>query len=152
MGTILIKENTMKRLSTLAIFLALAVIATACGGTPSGTPFAVSVVQADLNDPVSVVNAFFIARSAFDTNAAMQYIDENSVIISDDTFSGSAEIRDFIQARANENYQFEVTNPQVNGNQVTFTLVVYQNGVEVTQVNGQATVQNGVIPSLTIGE
>lgn len=140
----------MKRFTLIAAFLALVIFVTACG-PPSGTPFSVSLVQADPNDPASMVNAFFVARSAFNTDAALQYVNDSTVINSEGTYTGTGQIRDFIQNRADANIQFEVTNPQVNGDQVTFTLIVYQNGQEINQLNGQATVQNGVIVSLDEG-
>lgn len=133
------------RFSVFAIFVVLLLFTAACGAAPSGTPFPVSVVEADLNDPASVVNAFFVARSAFDIDTAMQYVNESTTIESEGTHSGAGEIRDFIQDRANKNFQFEVTSTQVNGDQVDFTFKVYLNGEEINQIDGQATVQNGVI-------
>lgn len=133
------------RFSVFAIFVVLIIFTAACGAAPTGTPFPVSIVGADLNDPASVVNAFFVARSAFDIDTAMQYVNESTTIESEGTHTGVEKIRDFIQDRANKNFQFVVTSSQVNGDQVNFTFTVYLSGEEINQIDGQATVQNGVI-------
>jgi hypothetical protein len=139
----------MKKFAFGLSLLILVSLIAAC--TPSGTPFPVDLVAADPANPASVVNAFFVARSAFNIDAAMQYINDSSVLVSfEDTYTGTAEIRDFLQTRADSNYQFEVSNSQVSGNQVTFTLKVYQNGQELNNFDGTATVQGGVITSMTL--
>jgi hypothetical protein len=140
----------MKKLVLFTTLFILSLLVAACGG-PSGTPFAVQVVPADPNDPASVVNAFFIARSAFDTNASMQYVNDSSVIVSgEETFTGTADIRDFVQSRIDSNLQFTVSNAQVNGDSVTFNVEAFKNGQSVQNLSGQATVQGGIIVAMTL--
>ena len=134
-------------------FLVLGIIAlliAACG--PAGTPFAVEIVQADPANPASVVNAYFTARSAFNTNAALQYITEGTVITNPfGTFTGIEEIRtEVIEDAINENVQFTVQNPQVDGERVNFNAQVHVNGQATDLISGQAVVQNGKIVAMTL--
>ena len=140
----------MKRITILLILVTLTLSVSACG--PSGTPFPVDLVQADPGNPASVVTAFFTARSAFNADAAMQYVNESTVISNPfGTFTGTAQIRqDVVQGMIDENTQFTVLNPQTNGDIVTFDLQVYVNGQETDVLSGQAVVQNGIIVGLTL--
>ncbi len=139
----------MKRLAVLSTLLFLVLIAAAC--TPSGTPFPVEYVPADPGNPASVVNAFFTARSAFNLDAAMQYVNDSTVIVNPrGTHTGVDQIREMVQSMMDDNFQFEITSSQTNGDQVTFKMQAYQNGQAVEMVNGQAVVQGGVIASMTL--
>jgi limonene-1,2-epoxide hydrolase len=142
-------EVLMKRLAVLSTLLFLVLIAAAC--TPSGTPFPVEYVPADPGNPASVVNAFFTARSAFNLDAAMQYVNDSTVIVNPrGTHTGVDQIREMVQSMMDDNFQFEITSSQTNGDQVTFKMQAYQNGQAVEMVNGQAVVQGGVIASMTL--
>lgn len=139
----------MKRLVVLSTLIFLILIAAAC--TPSGTPFPVEYVPADPGNPASVVNAFFTARSAFNLDAAMQYVNDSTVIVNPrGTHTGIDQIREMVQSMMDDNFQFEITSSQTNGDQVTFKMQAYQNGQAVEIVNGQAVVQGGVIASMTL--
>ena len=95
---------------------------------------------------------YFTARSAFNTNAALQYITEGTVITNPfGTFTGIDEIRTgVIEDSINENVQFTVQNPQVDGERVNFNTQVYVNGQATDLVTGQAVVQNGKIVAMTL--
>ncbi|MEA3438763.1 MAG: nuclear transport factor 2 family protein [Chloroflexota bacterium] len=139
----------MKRLAVLSTLVFLVLIAAACA--PSGTPFPAEYVPADPGNPASVVNAFFTARSAFNLDAAMQYVNDSTVIVNPrGTHTGVDQIREMVQSMMDENFQFEITSSQTNGDQVTFKMQAYQNGQAVEMVNGQAVVQGGVIASMTL--
>ena len=139
----------MKRLAVLSTLVFLVLIAAAC--SPSGTPFPVEYVPADPGNPASVVNAFFTARSAFNLEAAMQYVNDSTVIVNPrGTHTGVDQIREMVQSMMDDNFQFEITSSQTNGDQVTFKMQAYQNGQAVEMVNGQAVVQGGVIASMTL--
>jgi hypothetical protein len=140
----------MKIIKSLPILGIIGLLIAACG--PAGTPFAVEIVQADPADPASVVNAYFTARSAFKTDAALQYIPEGTVITNPfGTFTGIEEIKtEVIEDSINENVQFTMQNPQVNGERVNFTAQVYVNGQATDLITGQAVVQNGKIVAMTL--
>lgn len=140
----------MKIKISFLVFGIIALLISACG--PAGTPFAVEIVQADPADPASVVNAYFTARSAFNTEAALQYITEGTVITNPfGTFTGIEEIKTgVIEDSINENVQFTVQNPQVDGERVNFNAQVYVNGQATDLVSGQAVVQNGKIVAMTL--
>ena len=140
----------MKIIKSLPILCIIVFFIAACG--PAGTPFAVEMVQADPADPASVVNAYFTARSAFNTEAALQYITEGTVITNPfGTFTGIEEIKTgVIEDSINENVQFTMQNPQVDGERVNFNAQVYVNGQATDLVSGQAVVQNGKIVAMTL--
>jgi hypothetical protein len=140
----------MKFKTSFLVFGIIALLIAACG--PAGTPFTVEIVQADPADPASVVNAYFTARSAFNTEVALQYITEGTVITNPfGTFTGIEEIKTgVIEDSINENVQFIVQNPQVDGERVNFNTQVYVNGQATDLVSGQAVVQNGKIVAMTL--
>jgi hypothetical protein len=67
------------------------------------------------------------------------------------TFTGLEEIKTgVIEDSINENVQFIVQNPQVDGERVNFNTQVYVNGQATDLVSGQAVVQNGKIVAMTL--
>jgi len=140
----------MKKLTYILLTIILTALLVSCGG-PKGTPFPVNLIEANPNDPASVVQAFFAARSAFNTDVALSYLTEDSQIVSREASStGLAAAQKFIQKRVDKNYQFELSNVKASGNSVTFDFKVFQNGKSVQEGTGEAQVKDGKILVLNL--
>ncbi len=151
----------MKKILLLAFVFLLVAGLSACGGqkTPPAPAQqdldAMQQALAAMNpaDAASVLRAHFAARNAFDTAAAMTTVADSAVFVSQkDTATGAQQVQDFIQKRANQGFQFTLSDIQVDGDQLTFSAVVSVAGKEAAQLTGKASLVDGKITNLETTE
>lgn len=151
----------MKKFFLLSLVLIALLASAACGGSATPPPPSQAALDAaqqalaavNASDLASVLLAHFAARSVYNVASSMQLVAPDAVFTyNGDASSGTDAVQEFIQDRADKGFQFEVTDLQVSGDSVTFTVQVTQAGKDVTTLAGKAVILNGLISSLETNE
>lgn len=144
----------MKKLLYLPVLFVLILSLAGCGATPTPPPGAVetlaqAMVSANAADPASIVIAHFAARNAYDLASAMTFVADDAVFTSPkETATGKADVEKFVNSRIKEGNQFLLSDFQVSGDTVAFSVDVSQEGELVASLAGNALVQGGLIKSM----
>ena len=101
-----------------------------------------------ITEPVSVIEAFHEALNDGDIDAAMSFVAEDARFVTDDIYTGKAEVRGFYERVLGSNPHFQLSDFKLEGDTVTWIAEVtrYEGGFPATPT--EAVVQNGKIVSL----
>ena len=144
----------MKKWFALLMIMVLMISALAAcgGGTPPPAPAgAVEALQAALAavnaaDPASILKAHYAARNAYDLENALALVADDAVFTTPNgDYAGKAKIEDLLVTIYSGGNQFTLSDIQVNGNTVTFTVVVDDGSGNPTTLSGETVIQDGVI-------
>ena len=105
-----------------------------------------AVAAVNAADPVSVLKAHYAARNAYDLENALALVADNAVFTTPNgDYEGKAKIEDLLVTIYSGGNQFTLSDIQVNGNTVTFTVVVDDGSGNPTTLSGETVIQDGVI-------
>lgn len=143
-------------LMMISVLLVSALAACGGGGTPPPAPAgaleAMQAAIAEVNpaDAASVLKAHYAARNAYNLENALALVADNAVFTTPNgTSEGKAKIEDLLVTIYSGGNQFTLSDIQVNGSTVTFTVTVDSGDGQPTTLAGEAVIQDNLIVSLT---
>lgn len=132
---IYVKERMNYITVTIMLFLFIVTVS-ACGSSRTST------------DPAAVLQAYFEALGAGDVEGAQALVTDDATFnILGNELSGKGQIQEYNQEAVLDNPSFELSNIQVDGDQVTYTNRVTI-GSQIFTLTSEAVVQDGKIVSI----